>query len=135
MLMKKSAFRHQNIRCQKTDYHTMNLHHHQKLELFTRRPGIDPRPVRLRLVLSNVTLGQLFLPVLQFSPVSIIPPLLHTHSSIYHPHYIIFFSQYFIFPCQYHSTTAPYSSSTTCCIYLKDKGAMIGNHNKAIIFF
>ena len=39
-----------------------------------------------------------FLPVHQFSPVSIIPPLLHTHSSIYHPRCIMFFSQYFSFP-------------------------------------
>jgi len=38
-----------------------------------------------------------FLPVLQFSPVSIISPLLHTYSSIYHPHCIMFFSQYFNF--------------------------------------
>ena len=44
------------------------------------------------------TLYNVFLPVLQFSPVSIIPPLPHTHPSIYHPHYIMFFSQYFSFP-------------------------------------
>ena len=44
------------------------------------------------------TLYNVFLPVLQFSPVSIIPPLLHTHPSIYHPHCIMFFSQYFSFP-------------------------------------
>ena len=43
------------------------------------------------------------------SPVTIIPPLLHTHSFIYHPHYIMFFSQYISFPCQYHSTIAPFS--------------------------
>ena len=39
-----------------------------------------------------------FLPVLQFSPVSIIPPLFHTHSFICHPRCIMFFSQYFSFP-------------------------------------
>ena len=44
------------------------------------------------------TLYNGFLPALQFSPVSITPPLLHTHSSIYHPRCIIFFSQYFSFP-------------------------------------
>jgi hypothetical protein len=49
------------------------------------------------------------LPVPQFSPVSIIPPMLHTHSLIYHQRCIIFLSQYFRFPCQYHSTNAPYS--------------------------
>ena len=85
------------------------------------------------------TLYNVFLPVLQFSPVSIIPPLLHTHSFIYHPHCIMFFSQHFsfplsvtfhhcsihihpstthtvyfspstsVFPCQYNSPNAPYS--------------------------
>src|SRR5215470_11311622 len=55
------------------------------------------------------TLYNVFLPVLQFSPVSIIPPLLHTHSFIYHRLCIMFFSQYSSFPCQYHSTNAPYS--------------------------
>src|SRR5215470_6948810 len=55
------------------------------------------------------TLYNVFLPVLQFSPVSIIPPMLHTHSFIYHRRCIMFFSQYFSFPCQYHSTNAPYS--------------------------
>ena len=44
------------------------------------------------------TLYNIFLPALQFSPVSIIPPLLHTHSFIYHPRCIMFFSQYFSFP-------------------------------------
>jgi hypothetical protein len=38
------------------------------------------------------------------SPVSIIPPILHTHSAIYHRRCITFFSQYFSFSCQYHST-------------------------------
>jgi hypothetical protein len=47
------------------------------------------------------------------SAVSIIPPMLHTHSSIYHQRCIMFLSQYFSFPCQYHSTNAPYSSHTT----------------------
>ena len=56
------------------------------------------------------TLYNVFLPAFQFSPVSIIPPLLHTHSSMYHPRCVMFFSQYFSFPCQYYSTIAPYSS-------------------------
>ena len=43
------------------------------------------------------------------SPVSIIPPMLHTHSFIYHRHSIMFFSQYLSFPCQCHLTNAPYS--------------------------
>ena len=53
---------------------------------------------------------QCFSPSTSVSPVSIIPPLLHTHPSIYHPRCIMFSSQYFSFPCQYHSTIAPYSS-------------------------
>ena len=68
------------------------------------------------------------------SPVSTIPPLLHTHPSIYHSHCIMFFSQHFRFPlsvpfhhcyispvstnppllhfsCQYHSTIATFPLS------------------------
>ena len=52
---------------------------------------------------------QCFSPSTSVSPVSIIPPLLHTHSFIYHPRCMLFFSQYFSFPCQYHSTIAPHS--------------------------
>jgi len=44
------------------------------------------------------TLYNVFLPILQFFPVSIIPTLLHTHPSICHPHCIMFLSQYFSFP-------------------------------------
>ena len=40
------------------------------------------------------TLYNVSLPVLQFSPVSTIPPVLHTRSLTYHPHYIMFLSQY-----------------------------------------
>ena len=54
--------------------------------------------------------GAGFYPNTSVFPVSIIPPFLHTHPSIYHPHCILFLSQYFSFPCQYHSTIAPYSS-------------------------
>ena len=50
-----------------------------------------------------------FSPSTSVSSVSIIPPMLHSHSFIYHPRCIMFFSQYFSFPCQYHSTNAPYS--------------------------
>ena len=61
------------------------------------------------------TLYNVFLPVLQFSPVSIIPPLLHTHSSIYHPRCIMFFSQYFSFPLSvsFHHCSILIHSSTT----------------------
>ena len=50
-----------------------------------------------------------FSPSTSVSPVSIIPPTLHTHSFIYHRRCIMFFSQHFTFPCQYHFTFAPYS--------------------------
>ena len=48
-------------------------------------------------------------------PVSIIPPLLHTHLSIYHPRYIMFFSQYFSFPLSvsFHHCSIPIHPSTT----------------------
>ena len=45
-----------------------------------------------------LTLYNFFLSVIHFSPVSIIPPLLHIHSSVSHPHCIMFFSQYISFP-------------------------------------
>jgi len=55
------------------------------------------------------------LPVLHFSPVSIIPPMLHTHSFTYHPHYIMFLSQYFSFPLSvpFHQCSIPIHSPTT----------------------
>ena len=61
------------------------------------------------------TLYNVFLPVLQFSPVSIIPPLLHTHSFIYHSRFTIFFSQYFSFPLSvsFHHCSILIHSSTT----------------------
>jgi hypothetical protein len=37
------------------------------------------RSVHVRLVVKKVALGQVFLRAVQFSPVSIIPPTLHTH--------------------------------------------------------
>jgi len=61
------------------------------------------------------TLYNVFLPVVQFSPVSIIPPLLHTHSFIYHPRCIMFISQYFSFPLSvsFHHCSIHIHSSTT----------------------
>ena len=44
-----------------------------------RRPGFDPSPVRVRFVVGKEALGQVFIQVLRFSPVSIIPSMLHTH--------------------------------------------------------
>ena len=61
-------------------------------------PGSIPSQSHLDFVVDKVALGWVSFLVLQLSPVSIIPPLLHTHSFIYHPCYIMFFSQYFSFP-------------------------------------
>jgi len=61
------------------------------------------------------TLYNVSLPVLQFSPVSTIPPMLHTHSFTYHPRYIMFLSQYFSFPLSvpFHQCSIPIHSPTT----------------------
>jgi len=55
------------------------------------------------------------LQLLHFSPISIIPPLLHTHSFICHPRCMMFFSQYFSFPLSvlFHHCSILIHSSTT----------------------
>ena len=73
------------------------------------RPKFDAGSAHVRLLAKIVISGQVS-PSTSVCPVSIIPPMLHTHSFIYHPRCIMFFSQYFSFPCQYHSTNASYSS-------------------------
>jgi len=80
-----------------------------------RRNKFVPRLVHVRFVVDKMKLGKVPLPVLQFSPVSIIPPLLHTHSFIYHPRCIMFFSQYFRFPLSvpFHHCSILIHSSTT----------------------
>ena len=80
----------------------------------TRRPGFDPMSVHVYLV-EEMGLGQVFLPVLLLSPVSTIPPLLHTHPFTYHPRYIMFLSQYFSFPLSvpFHQRSIPIHSPTT----------------------
>jgi hypothetical protein len=45
--------------------------------LSPRRPGFDPGSVHVGFVVDKVALGQAFLRVLRFSPVSLIPPVLH----------------------------------------------------------
>ena len=79
-------------------------------------------PVHVGFVVNKEVLWHFTLQVLQFPPVSIIPPKLHTNSFIYRTRYIIFFSQCFSFPCQYHSTIAPYSfihlPPTLCNVFL-----------------
>ena len=84
-----------------------------------RRLGFDPRSVRVCFVVHKVSLRlQVSLPPLQFSPVSIIPPMLHTHSFTYHPRYIMFLSQYFSFPLSvsFHQCSKPIHSPTTHAI-------------------
>jgi hypothetical protein len=51
------------------------------------RLGLDSRTVHVGFEVDKEALEQVYLPVLQFSPVSIILPLLHTHSSTTHPRY------------------------------------------------
>jgi hypothetical protein len=47
-----------------------------------RRSGFAHRAVHVGFVVDKITLTQVFLRVLQFSPVSIIPLLLHIHACI-----------------------------------------------------
>jgi hypothetical protein len=56
-------------------------------DLSPRKPGFDPRSVHVRLVVDKVALGQVFLRVRPFSPVSVIPPMLHTDSVICYRRY------------------------------------------------
>ena len=69
-------------------------------------------------ILLPLTLYNISLPVLQFSPVSTIPPMLHTHPFSYHPRYIMFLSQYFSFPLSVpsHQCSIPIHSPTTHAI-------------------
>ena len=46
-------------------------------------PGFGPRPVRVGFMVIKVALGNIPLPVIHFSLVSNIPPVLPAHSSIY----------------------------------------------------
>lgn len=49
----------------------------------TKKPQLHLRPVHVGFVVHNVTLGQVSPSrLLPFSPVSIIPPILHTHISV-----------------------------------------------------
>jgi hypothetical protein len=58
--------------------------------LSPQRLGFNLRPVHVGFVMKNVALVQVCLSELRFSPVSIIPPLLHIHVSlVYHRRYII----------------------------------------------
>ena len=49
----------------------------------TCRHGLDPRPFHVRFVVDKVALRHVFLQVLLFPPVNIIPPLLHMHLRVH----------------------------------------------------
>jgi hypothetical protein len=71
-------------------------------------------------VVDKVALGQVFLQVLRFSSVIIIPPMLHTHSFIYHQRCIMFLSQYFSFPLSisFHRFSITWKNKKKLIIYL-----------------
>ena len=76
------------------------------------------------------TLYNVFLPALQFSPVSNIPPLLHTHPSIYHPRCIMFFSQYFSFPLSVSFHHCSILIHPTPKLYKLSKWQVVKQHTK-----
>jgi len=86
--------------------------------LSPRSRVFDPRSDHVRFVVDKMALWEVSLPVLQFSPVSTIPPMLHTHSFNYHPRYTMFLSQYFRFPLSvpFHQCPIPIHSPTTHAI-------------------
>lgn len=47
--------------------------------LSSRRPGLNSRPVHVRVTVNNAAPGQVHLPALQFSPLITIPPMLHVY--------------------------------------------------------
>jgi hypothetical protein len=51
------------------------------LQATPRKPGLAPGSVHMGFVVGEVELGQVLLRVLRFSPVSVIPPGLHTRIS------------------------------------------------------
>jgi hypothetical protein len=58
--------------------------------LSLQRHGFDSSPVHMGFVVELVETGEVFLQILWFSPVSIIPPLLNIHISlIYNWYYTI----------------------------------------------
>ena len=48
-------------------------------DVLPRLSGFDPWPIRVRFVVDQVTLERILFRVLGFSPVVIIPPMLHVH--------------------------------------------------------
>ena len=54
-----------------------------------RKPGFEPRLIYLGLAMKENARDEVFFPAVQFSPVSVIPPLFHTHPLMYDPPYIV----------------------------------------------
>ena len=52
--------------------------------LSTQRDGFDFMSVHVKFMVDGFTLGQVFVRLLLFSSVTIIPPMLHTHSFTSH---------------------------------------------------
>lgn len=53
--------------------------------------GLSPRrsgSIHVGFVLGKAAVGQVFLKVLQFFRVNIVPPMIHIHSFTYHQHYM-----------------------------------------------
>jgi hypothetical protein len=80
-----------------------------------RKPGFDSRSLYVRFNVDKLALAQVCFGVLQISPVSIIPPLLHTHPSIHLPPtlYNVFlpvlqFSPVSIIPQLFHTQSSIY---------------------------
>ena len=61
-------------------------------DFWPRTQGLVPRPVLVEIVEDKLALWQVFLPVPLFSSASIIPPVIHTHSSFIHlpPNHILY---------------------------------------------
>ena len=73
-----------------------------------RRQRFSARPVHQNFVVDKVALWQGFLQVLRFSPITIIPPLLHIHSFTHHPRNIMFLSPVTIIPPMLHTHSFTY---------------------------
>jgi hypothetical protein len=55
--------------------------------LSLRTPGLIPKLEHVGFVADKVVLGQIFLRILQFSAVTVMPLLLHTQAYVYHRYY------------------------------------------------
>jgi hypothetical protein len=83
--------------------------------LSQQKPKFNPTLLYFGFIAERLTQWQVFLPALQFSLVSIIPPLLHSHSFSYHRCSVMFFYQHFSFPLSvsfHHSSILTHSSTT-----------------------